>query len=410
MVRCAIVVLVISNKEGFSMLDNSLFRRLHLLATPVFVLSVALLAVNDFLLKPMFHNWFTGKLSDAAGLTAFALFICAVWPARRSVIAIATTVGFVFWKSPFSQFLIDFANSALPFTVGRTVDYSDCLVLPLVWLVSKYHPYMKPWPARQWLINSFACLGLFLFCATSYIPRYAITRLGTIPAVALSPTDTVQQDLQALFDDAASRYQLRCMVCDSLSSGRLYAENEKHAGTLSLIVNFDPEKRVLFFDVRTVGPPTGEKKPVVDSMRYELENRLRKEFPGIDLAAAQHPRRESSIQLGVRKKYSNLSYQDQKNRDDYDRAVEVISEVAAGHGMKQMAPRSTYIVYSVGRLFGPEPWDRELVMTVSIADWPLVAIDIHSFSPTYKQLQRTLATEVVNRLKAEFGAHRAWER
>lgn len=387
-----------------------MFHRLRLLATPVFVLSVALLALNDFLLKPMLHNWFTGKLSDAAGLTAFALFICAVWPARRSVIAIATTVGFVFWKSPFSQFLIDFANSALPFTVGRTVDYSDCLVLPLVWLVSKYHPYMTPWPARQWLINSFACLSLFLFCATSYIPRYAITRSGTIPAVALSSTDTVQQDLQTLFNDVANTYQLHCVVCDSLSSGRLYAENEKEVAALSLIVNFDPEKHVLFFDVRTVGPPTGEKKPVVDGMRYELENRLRKEFPALALVEAKHPKRESSIQLGLRKKYSNLSYQDQKNRDDYDRAVEVISEVAVLHGMKQMVPRSTYTVYSIGRLFGPEPWDRELVMTVSIADWPLVAIDIDCFSPSYKPMQRTLATEVVNRLKAEFGAHRAWVR
>ncbi len=358
----------------------------------------------------MFHNWFTGKLSDAAGLTAFALFACAIWPTRRFVIAIATTIGFVFWKSPFSQFLIDFANSTLPFMVGRTVDYSDCSVLPLVWLVSKYHSYLTPWPARQWLINSFACLSLFLFCATSYIPRYAITRSGTIPVVALPPTDTVQQDLQTLFDDVASRYQLRCMVCDSLSSGRLYAENEKHTDSLSLIVYFDPKKRVLFFDVRMIGPPLEEKAPIADSVRYELENRLRKEFPGLDLVEAKHPKRESSTQLGIKKKYSNLSYADQKNRDDYDRAVQVVNQVAAEHGMKQMVPRSTYTAYSIGRLFGPKPWNRELVMTVSIADWPLVAIDIDCFSPSYKQLQRALAIEVVNRLKAEFGAHRVWER
>jgi hypothetical protein len=383
---------------------------LYLLATPTFVLSVVLLGINDFLLKPMFHNWVTGKLSDAAGLAAFALFACALWPARRFIIAVTITIGFVFWKSPLSQFVIECANAVLPFAVGRTVDYSDCLVLPIVWLLLADHSYSRPWPARKWLVSSFACLSVLLFCATSYIPRYAATRSATIPTPARSSVNLSEQSLQTLFDDVASRYQLHCLVCDSLSSGRLYAENGNPYEGVSLIGNFDPERMVLFFDVRAMVPPNTEKARIVDSLRNELENRLEKEFPNIALSETKHPKRKSSVQLGVKKKNSKLSCHAGENRGDYDRAVTVIGEAAAKHGMKTTTTHSETVHYSIGRLYGPRPWNRELVMEVSIADWPLVAIDIDCYSPSYQGLQQTLAHEVISRLKAEFGAHRAWIR
>jgi len=41
-------------------------------------MAVILMAINDHYLKFLFHNWFTGKLSDFLGLFYFPLFLSAV--------------------------------------------------------------------------------------------------------------------------------------------------------------------------------------------------------------------------------------------------------------------------------------------------------------------------------------------
>lgn len=46
---------------------------------PLPAIAVLLLAVNDHYLKYHFNSWWTGKISDFAGLFFFPLFLCAVW-------------------------------------------------------------------------------------------------------------------------------------------------------------------------------------------------------------------------------------------------------------------------------------------------------------------------------------------
>lgn len=48
------------------------------LGTPWFLASVALLAVNDHLLKERFPGWLTGKVSDLAGLLVVAVIACVM--------------------------------------------------------------------------------------------------------------------------------------------------------------------------------------------------------------------------------------------------------------------------------------------------------------------------------------------
>lgn len=43
------------------------------------MIAVALLVINDHWLKPAFGNWWTGKLSDLAGMTFFPLTLQAAW-------------------------------------------------------------------------------------------------------------------------------------------------------------------------------------------------------------------------------------------------------------------------------------------------------------------------------------------
>ena len=60
-----------------------LARRLDALLRPAFLAALGLLVLNDGLLKPLFHNALTGKLSDFAGVFAFA-YACTVVAGRRA--------------------------------------------------------------------------------------------------------------------------------------------------------------------------------------------------------------------------------------------------------------------------------------------------------------------------------------
>jgi hypothetical protein len=44
---------------------------------PVAIASIALLVINDHVLKAAYGTWWTGKLSDVAGLAVFPLLVCA---------------------------------------------------------------------------------------------------------------------------------------------------------------------------------------------------------------------------------------------------------------------------------------------------------------------------------------------
>jgi hypothetical protein len=52
---------------------------------PIALVAVALLIVNDRVLKGAFDSWWTGKLSDFAGMIVFPLFCCAVYDWIRSI-------------------------------------------------------------------------------------------------------------------------------------------------------------------------------------------------------------------------------------------------------------------------------------------------------------------------------------
>lgn len=66
---------------------------------PLPLIAVALVALNDHVLKRKIPSGFTGKLSDFAGLFFFPVFLCALWNLGRSrwitrtqaLIAIAVT-------------------------------------------------------------------------------------------------------------------------------------------------------------------------------------------------------------------------------------------------------------------------------------------------------------------------------
>lgn len=143
--------------------------------SPVFICGLFLLLLNDFFLKDQFHNFLTGKISDFAGLFVFPLFIAAFFPKRKAEIYISTGILFAFWKSPFSQFLIEFWNSFEVFRINRVVDVSDLsalLILPVSYKFFSQKHKTETNIFQSFSLNRFASLivitiSVFAFTATS---------------------------------------------------------------------------------------------------------------------------------------------------------------------------------------------------------------------------------------------------
>lgn len=147
-------------------------RNLFLLLHPLFISSIILLLLNDFFLKYTFHNWFTGKISDFAGLFAFAVFLLSFFPAHKKAVLFFCGLFFIWWKSSLSQPAINIVNDLSPFTIGRTVDYSDLIalsVLPATYYFS-FSRFNVIIPYRKISLNIICLVSLFAFCYTS-MPR-----------------------------------------------------------------------------------------------------------------------------------------------------------------------------------------------------------------------------------------------
>lgn len=151
-----------------------------ILLSPLFLLALILLLLNDFVLKSQFHNFMTGKISDFAGLFVFSLFFIAFLPKRKSIILISIAVLFSFWKSSFSESLINYWNSFEFLTVWRVVDYTDLfalLVLPIAYFYSNYccKKYEIKLPLKEFATSFVIVVSLFAFIATSEADERSIS-------------------------------------------------------------------------------------------------------------------------------------------------------------------------------------------------------------------------------------------
>lgn len=133
-----------------------------------FIFGLAILLLNDFILKDVFGNWLTGKLSDFSGLFVFALFWVSFFPKHRVKIIWITGLVFIFWKSSLSQSFIDSWNNFGLLNLSRTIDYSDLIALVVLPIANYYDINIsKDWTLRINPTYSIA-LSAFAFMATSY--------------------------------------------------------------------------------------------------------------------------------------------------------------------------------------------------------------------------------------------------
>ena len=151
-----------------------LINRRDILTSPGFVISLSLLLINDFYLKPALSTPLTGKLSDFAGLFAFTLFWIAMFPQFRRGICLAILLGFAFWKSSYSQPVIDSWNGLGIVRFSRTIDLTDLIALSVIPPAYSYASRrVSRTLAPNWMPTSLALIAIFTFGATSYSTQYA---------------------------------------------------------------------------------------------------------------------------------------------------------------------------------------------------------------------------------------------
>lgn len=142
-----------------------------ILLSPAFLIGLCLLLINDFYLKPIYHNEITGKVSDFAGLFIFPLFLCSIFPLYRKIIFPSVLIGFVVWKSPYVQPLIDTWNGFGIFRIGRTVDVTDLIALisvPLAFLYLHRQTTREAYRLNRFARAGIIILSVFAFTATSF--------------------------------------------------------------------------------------------------------------------------------------------------------------------------------------------------------------------------------------------------
>ena len=169
----------------------------NILTTYWFIAGLTILLLNDFVLKELYVNWFTGKLSDFAGLFIFPLFWTAIFPKYKNHIFAFTALFFIYWKSQYSQALIDNWNMLGLIAVSRVVDYSDLLALLI--LPAAFHVESNKEKKHNFRLSPIIPLFIstFAFAATSQGPRTRFYDGSTVYHVKHFSRDSLIHDLES---------------------------------------------------------------------------------------------------------------------------------------------------------------------------------------------------------------------
>jgi len=119
-------------------------RNKYYLLNLVFCFCLLTLLVNDHYLKYAIANSLTGKLSDIAGIIMLPFLLAFAFPKLKQHAVWLAAILFGFWKSPYSQNLIDLYNQYAFIQTSRIIDMTDLyvlLLLPIPYFVIRQMEY-----------------------------------------------------------------------------------------------------------------------------------------------------------------------------------------------------------------------------------------------------------------------------
>ena len=232
--------------------------RPDILTRPLFILALGLLLLNDFYLKYEFPNFLTGKLSDVAGLFLFPYFLSSLRPRWSKTIYFGTAAFFLFWKSPFSQELINLAQ-VIGIGFKRVVDYTDLFALLVLPFSFRY--FQKQLSTRQeigkYLTVPLVVISLFAIWATS-LPREKVElNLNVNEEYELEMSKT------QLFNSIQAGHEYSDTLSKNLTDSLFYLhfdiDNESHADVtvLSTIISIDSNRTKIRLNKALHGYITG---------------------------------------------------------------------------------------------------------------------------------------------------------
>lgn len=189
-------------------------------------LALFLLLLNDYVLKGSYPGFITGKLSDFAGIFLVTLVMREIFPARSGRLSLAIAGAFAFWKSPYSQSLIDAANAYGPVEIARMVDYSDLAALVVIPLAHRAfeHRAELQFGRRlgKWLRVPGIVLTVMAITGTSVVMpehRYEIRKQAQGGAIDVKHAVHV-------IANVAKDNDLSCVKCNAADSEGLFENSE----------------------------------------------------------------------------------------------------------------------------------------------------------------------------------------
>ncbi|MBP0613097.1 hypothetical protein J8J42_08560 [Chryseobacterium sp. cx-311] len=262
----------------------------------IFIFGILILFLNDQIFKFEFSNYFTGKLSDVCGIIIFPFFLTYIFPKLKQNSVFAAAIIFSFWKSQYSQSLINFYNEISPIQTSRIIDYSDLFVLLLLpipyYLIKNVHK-IDFLTIKKLNPKFIFVISLFIFIAEAPPPSHYFTmNNGNLQCYKCNMKVNHSKDyvLNKLKQNGIEFDTVRLIhyrsVIDSTSGGKKYIKNE-------LIIDNDTLRNISF----TIFPLKG--------------NRTQIYFNGADVS--QDLRRDDfKLQRKMRKYYRKIVFDEIK--------------------------------------------------------------------------------------------------
>jgi hypothetical protein len=176
------------------------------LVSAAYIVAIVLLLTNDHILKYAYPGSFTGKLSDFAGLFAFAVFASAIAPRHARAICCGIAIIFTAWKSPISQPAIELWNTAFNQQIDRVVDYSDLIALAVLPVSASLAQTARRASSQRPAVLFIAFVSFFAFAGTSLV-RYS-GNVPSDPAVRLIAASASAEQLAAKLESCGYRTHL----------------------------------------------------------------------------------------------------------------------------------------------------------------------------------------------------------
>lgn len=198
----------------------SLSRLLH----PAFVAAVAVLLVNDHVLKAAALGLVTGKLSDIAGLVVLPVLVCALLgvASRRAVWAVHAAVGAVFAGMQFVPAgpWLDALSALVGVRLHHTADAADLVALAVlpagVWIarrpaaqfILRRHPSLAVLRVPVAAVAVLSVLGTSMPYVAPLITDAPLTRAAS-PAEAFARMERTLEDAGLTVERLDGRFALR---------------------------------------------------------------------------------------------------------------------------------------------------------------------------------------------------------